>query len=507
MINRELSEQNALLIEAQQRWKNDTKQTTTPQARQSAIQGRNEEIQKIQGRISELQKKLTQTQQFTLSLSINITSGILSLQAGSLTASQGRSLIPDAIERIVARIRATFTPETPDAAVHNLANSTIEKINAIELQVSTTRHKANEVQQQLAEVSVLLPSIADVFRRAKEAQSSVEELEEQAVRLRRTMETENVKFGELQQHIVAKRSEVTNTIADVQETTAQSNRLISQHKRAIEDSKSKIENYLSDLKLKSEAADQHLATTGSKLKESEQFIKTKRTDIESAIQSVHNDFKERATNWDEKFKSVLDEANRKREQIHQVLGFAVGTSLSKAFNARQHDLEYGKALWVIGILVVTSALTYTSSLMVESSLHGEGGSLMQNWIFRVVTLLPLVVLDLFFIGQFKRTTLLADQYAFKAAIASSFDYYKEELGKGLQVSGAMASFIEQTIGRLWSEPNHVTELSPTEMRKLTRLIEKLGVAALKEGSAITQAALANRKTPEPAPSTQKESSS
>lgn len=440
---------------------------------QKQVREKQQNHQQFQAQAQKLQQQINQYQQLSISLTVNWLGGLVVFSTSSLPTSAVRQMMPlDGATRIV---RNAFMREELQSQALARAASLFEKLVALEDQMQ-------EAQLVTAKAVVLLPSVSDALKRANDARSAVEAAESEVARVRRNAETERGKIAELQEYSIQKRAELTQILSTATASSAQNERRVDElEKRAVGLIRATESHESTFTGVVSQARGQ--------LEECKAFAQSSRANVEDFARSAQKQLESKLEEMEQLVQGILKDAEGKRTAIHELLGAAVAANLSTAFRKRQGELEKGKTWWLVGIILATIAVTGGSFYFASLAWNGNSESAALIWMIRALTLLPLILLDLFFISQYKRKMVLADQYAFKAAVATSFDYYKDELKNGLTIGGPMAEFVTQTVGRLWTEPNHVTELSVPQVRRLTKLLENLGTTAIKEGSAVTQAAL------------------
>lgn len=420
------------------------------------------------------QQRLGQAQQASVSFSVNFVLSSVSLTAGGLPAVALKQSDPDKLNKAVAAIRSRLPPEEADPETRTRAISFLEKMRETEAQLS-------EIQQLATHARTILTGARDSVSQAEDARVHVGNALDEVTSLRRRVENEMRSVTSLESEILRKKSEATTDA----ESTKTSAAAASAHKE-------RTQTLLGDITAKNETAATILAQIRAKASE----LETSFTDAQTTIVRTKEATQNRLTTeilpeWSEKFKNVLDDAEKKRDNIHRLLGASVAADLSTAFKNRQEDLEKGQWVWLFTIAVISATITGVSIYYVIPTVDGVP-STFSGWMLRALTLLPLIILDIFCVSQYQRKVTLADQYAFKAAVAASFNFYKDELNRSLKEGSQVADFVSQMVTRLWVEPSHVTELSALQIRRFTRLLENLGVTAIKEGSAVAQSAIQSR---------------
>lgn len=402
--------------------------------------------------------------------------------SGSPTASTACAVTPQGVDAAVklleARIPRAF--ESADA----LASKAVR----LESEVGQLDERLLRIRQVTAEGIALLPSVQGTLDHAANARAAAAAAESEATRLRQDVELELGKAKELQGDLAKGQTELARFVNAAAVSAGQM-------EKKLAESMSKAQGLVDSIASRAEMATQSFDHWRDQSAQFGEFIRVSRESADLEVKKTIEGIEKGIPEWNDKFKAVFSDSESKRDQIHQLLGASVAANLSSAFRRRQIELEKGRSWWFVGIVVVTVIITVASYCLLSNG----GISTTLLWLQRTIIILPLIFLDLFFLGQYKRKMLLADQFAFKATVAASFDYYKEELVRSSVADSKTAEFVAQTIGRLWAEPNNVTELSGPQIRRFTKMLETLGVTAIKEGSAVTKAALQARGISEDQP--------
>lgn len=162
----------------------------------------------------------------------------------------------------------------------------------------------------------------------------------------------------------------------------------------------------------------------------------------------------------ERLLAARTEVERLSNEVRTLITPAVAGSLSQAFTARRDSLFKGRLVWffvslAVGIVAVATTFSVVdkiSAAMASSAASGASGATVA-WgaaIVRAAVLLPLFAVFGFAFSQYRRERELEEEYAHKAAVATSLPNYgdlaREPAVRDQIVSGATTVIFTSPLG-------------------------------------------------------------
>lgn len=146
---------------------------------------------------------------------------------------------------------------------------------------------------------------------------------------------------------------------------------------------------------------------------------------------------------------IVDTNTNLQEQIKTLLQGATAGKLYEAFQIRKGHLEQDLNVWLLGIISTALGAVGLAILYLKMGDFAWDGRL----VFKVLTALPFIGLEYFFVSEYTKRKELIEQYAFKAAISLSFIAYREmmdtESKRGDEKS---LEFIIETVRKIYEPP-------------------------------------------------------
>lgn len=287
-------------------------------------------------------------------------------------------------------------------------------------------HSIDELQFQKAQAGIELLQ-AEVERRVAEVDALKMTLEESQKELEeyRTQKQQEFRTITNNQH---QSSELLKEIRDFQTEASTSNATITavleQQKLLLSDSREKLaeeQEEFTELNTALEAArgsaQSHLYELGQKDAEYAEIIRSA----------------------SEKEQFILS----KQKRIEELLGFAADAALGGTFSRRQGQLAWPVGIWaVVAILAAGFTLWWVLHIFTTFASHGDGGFSWSVTLLNIVRTSPAFVLLFFAISQYTKERNLQEEYAFKAAVATTVTAYSDMIEVGVEKTAMLVSTIQ-----------------------------------------------------------------
>jgi F0F1-type ATP synthase membrane subunit b/b' len=193
------------------------------------------------------------------------------------------------------------------------------------------------------------------------------------------------------------------------------------------------------------------------------------------IQSIQDEIEELKSSTNK----ILDTNQGLIEEIKNQLAVAAGGVLSNTFEQRKMDLEKSKKKW-FNWLVLDIILLVGVAIFVFLELKSNP-SITPNFFLKFSLSFPFVYAAFFFHGQYNKERELLEEYAFKSAIAFSFEAYrkliKEEIDQEkTEEQNKFLDFILNSIKGIYTSPRELMSNYPNkedsiEVGVLDKLVE------------------------------------
>lgn len=180
-----------------------------------------------------------------------------------------------------------------------------------------------------------------------------------------------------------------------------------------------------------------------------------------------------------------EELRKKTEELIKEakvqLGVAANAKLASTFERVKEDLETDKRKWFRWLFGIVLTFVLATALIVWWQVTEEGTLYHLSFPVRLALLSPIGYFGLFINREHSRVRNLIEEYTFKAAVARSFEAYKEIVqGADSEDSEKTFAFIVESINTLYSSPmlniknnNHKErEISPEPLSQIRSIIEK-----------------------------------
>ena len=282
-------------------------------------------------------------------------------------------------------------------------------------------------------------------------------------------------------------------------------------KKRVEDLKARSATAFNNIESMRKQVDEAHAETSRRKPEVDSHAAKARSDSQEAagarervvassdsIKELQDEIKERSRKNRERIDKLMAQAEAASESVlarktdvEAVLGDATAAQLYVAFNKRKEELETTNRAWIQVITAVSILLSGASLALVWDLSSSEDAIGMM--LLKVLSLLPLIALDWLLVRHYNSRARLIEQYAFKATVALSLKHYQKLVDDERDQNDEEAlKFLLDTIGSIYAPPSTQTWLSPKDVDKFTRLLEKLGLATIKGGFGVGEKVIARR---------------
>ncbi|MBC6612414.1 hypothetical protein H8B15_15935 [Hymenobacter sp. BT507] len=287
-------------------------------------------------------------------------------------------------------------------------------------------HSIDELQFQKAQASISLLQ-AEVERRVAEVDTLKAALEESQNELDEYRTQKQQEFKTLTSN-QQQSNELLREIRDFQTTASTSNATIAgileQQKQLLTDSREKL------------------------VEEQEEFTELN-TALESARGNAQNHLYELGEK-DAEYAEIIRSASEKeqlilskQQRIEELLGFAADAALGGTFSRRQGELAWPVRVWAaVAIAAAGFALWWVLHIFTQFPSHGDGGFSWSVTLLNVVRTSPAFVLLFFAIAQYTKERNLQEEYAFKAAVATTVTAYSDMIELGAEKTAMLVSTIQ-----------------------------------------------------------------
>lgn len=188
-------------------------------------------------------------------------------------------------------------------------------------------------------------------------------------------------------------------------------------------------------------------------------IPIKKTELETLITDTKN-LSEQVVTREEEVSALVIKVEELQEKVTQLidqtkvqLGVAANAKLASTFEQVKTDLNIEKTKmfwWFVGVV---SILALATALVVWWQVEESGTLYHLNFPVRIALLSPIVYFVVFINREYNRARNLIEEYTFKAAIARSFEAYREIVqGADSEDSAKTLDFILKSITDLYSSP-------------------------------------------------------
>ncbi len=182
-------------------------------------------------------------------------------------------------------------------------------------------------------------------------------------------------------------------------------------------------------------------------------------EVQKLIIDVKNLNEQLSTRGEEvgELEGKIEELQKKSEKLVEEtraqLGVAANAKLASTFEQVKTDLTSDKDKWFKWLFGATAILVLATGLIVWWQVEEAGSIIELSFLIKIVLTSPFVYFVIFTNREYGRTRNLIEEYTFKAAIARSFEAYKEIVQSVDSAdSEKTLSFILSTISGLYSSP-------------------------------------------------------
>ncbi|MBI2049186.1 MAG: hypothetical protein HYT29_02015 [Parcubacteria group bacterium] len=142
------------------------------------------------------------------------------------------------------------------------------------------------------------------------------------------------------------------------------------------------------------------------------------------------------------------------DETHDQLGIAANAKLASTFEGVKDEMEQEKEKWFWWLIGAVVVLVVGTGVVVLWQVKEAGTLYHLSFPIRVALLSPLVYLVVFINREYSRVRNLIEEYTFKAAIARSFEAYKEIVQSTDSETDSTSThrFILESIKSLYSSP-------------------------------------------------------
>lgn len=198
---------------------------------------------------------------------------------------------------------------------------------------------------------------------------------------------------------------------------------------------------------------------------------------------------EEISNHEKKFSEVVSKIDNAQGKVSELikqtevqLGIAANAKLASTFEQVKDDLIKDKWKWFNWLLVAVGALIIGTAILVFWQIKTIGTLYHLTFLIKLALTSPFVYFVVFINREYGRTRNLIEEYTFKAAIARSFEAYKEIIqGADSDDATKTLDFVIKSINDLYSSPmvnikkNSIKEKenSPDILSKARALVEEV----------------------------------
>jgi len=213
-----------------------------------------------------------------------------------------------------------------------------------------------------------------------------------------------------------------------------------------------------------------ITTFHTNIEELEKRNKDNEKTLDDYIYNTRLDTSDIINDFSKETKTIKDENITLQLKIKELLQGANAGELFKAFELRKTQVETGLYGWLTGIIIVTLSIVGLAVWLAEAF---KGSTLAMDGfiIIKIISAIPLLILDVFLVNQYNNKRNLAEEYAFRAAISLSFLSYKELIEEMKDKPDSM-KFVIDTVQRIYEYPFDKQKLSKSQIKTVESLMGK-----------------------------------
>lgn len=174
----------------------------------------------------------------------------------------------------------------------------------------------------------------------------------------------------------------------------------------------------------------------------------------------------------EKTTVLQEKTDELRQETLTQLGLAASEKLSNSFEQVKVELGKEKEKWFFWLVGGVGALVVATGAIALWQVHEQGTLYHLGFLIKIALTSPLVYFIVFVNREYSRARSLIEEYTFKAAIARSFEAYKEILQDAFSEQQALIyqkklDFMLEAVTGLYSSPMRNVKANNTKEKELS----------------------------------------
>lgn len=245
----------------------------------------------------------------------------------------------------------------------------------------------------------------------------------------------------------------------IREDLNQINREVRNIYEQVEDRRIKIETFAKNVEMLSADIEN---------RQQEMFLNFQR--YEQRLSELYESSKEEVKQINSQTSELLEANKTLQKQVSELLQGANAGRLNATFEEKKKELEKGLGWWLFGIIFISlSVVSISAYEFIIKNSNPTNGML----IGRFLIILPLILLDVFFIFRYNSRLTSLEEYRYKSSVSLSLWAYTDIISK--VTNDDSKNFILKSIDKIFENPNRPITINKTED---PNIISKLGEKAL-----------------------------
>lgn len=208
-----------------------------------------------------------------------------------------------------------------------------------------------------------------------------------------------------------------------------------------------------------------------KLSTQQQSLKTLTTEI-SALKAELSTRNGEVEELVEKTNTLQEKTESLKQETLNQLGLAASEKLSNSFEQVKVELVKEKKAWFYWLVSAVAGLVIGAVTLAAWQVYEFGTLYHFAFLIKIALTAPLVYFIVFVNREYSRARSLIEEYTFKAAIARSFEAYKEILQDAFADQQALIyqkklDFILQAVAGLYSSPMQNIKVNSTKEKEIS----------------------------------------
>lgn len=199
------------------------------------------------------------------------------------------------------------------------------------------------------------------------------------------------------------------------------------------------------------------------------------TALTSEISALKEELSGKNSEIDElvqKTNEIQEKTESLKQQTLTQLGLAANEKLSNSFEQVKVELAKEKDKWFNWLVGAVAVLVVGATALAGWQVYEFGTLYHFAFLIKIALTAPLVYFIVFINREYSRTSRLIEEYAFKAAIARSFEAYKEILQDAFVEQQSLIyqkklDFILEAVAGLYSSPMRNVKENMTKEREIS----------------------------------------